>query len=323
MVLVILYVFIEHFMNPTQLRTAPQFHDIQENSTWLAFLPVSPVETTSAGILVPAFISILMGLASLLLLGNLLIFHIYLLAKKLSTYDYIVKQRHAPSIKNQDKDLESTFRSQNVPAMQTSIGCDSPLSARSSAFKYQDRPRVTIKQSSGDRAGGEIKQVTSDTSENSYYNPKQATQSLAVNLEGECLVDSNGGFKSASKQKPNNSFQESVESIEQIQVAQNPLGSCAKQSTPSQLSKHAAMQPITTPSPYASENSGNSRQSFLRTSLSMDTTHSEQALSSIGTSHFMDGSQRGSHEVSLHTTDVNSLCLGNSILGTDIESDPS
>ncbi|KAK6491572.1 putative palmitoyltransferase ZDHHC11B isoform X1 [Huso huso] len=326
MVLVILYVFIEHFVNPTQLRTAPQFHEIQENSTWLAFLPVSPMETSSAGILVPAFISILMGLASLLLLGHLLGFHIYLLTKKLSTYEYIVKQRHTTSIKNQDKDLESTsstFRSQNVPAMQTSVGCDSPLSARSSAFKYQDRTHVTIKLSNGDCAGGEIKQATSDTSENSYYTPKQTTQSLAVNLEGECLVDSKGSCKSASKQKPNNSYQESVESIEQIPVAQNPLGSCAKQSTPSKQSKHAATQLVTTPSPCASENSGNLRQSFLSTPLSMDTTHSEQELSHIGTSHFMDGSQRSSQKVFFHTTDVNSLCLGNSVLETDIESEPS
>ncbi|KAK1173349.1 putative palmitoyltransferase ZDHHC11B isoform X1 [Acipenser oxyrinchus oxyrinchus] len=326
MVLVILYVFIEHFVNPTQLRTAPQFHDIQENSTWLAFLPVSPVETSSAGILVPAFISILMGLTSLLLLGHLLGFHIYLLTKKLSTYEYIVKQRHTTSIKNQDKDLESTsstFRSQNVPAMQTSVGCDSPLSASSSAFKYQDRTHVTIKQSNGDCAGGEIKQATSDTRENSYYTPKQTTQSLAVNLEGECLVDSKGSCKSAPKQKPNNSFQESVESIEQIPVAQNPLESCAKQSTPSKQSKHAATQLATTLSPYASENSGNLRQSFLSTPLSMDTTHSEQELSHIGTSHFMDGSQRSSQKVFFHTTDVNSLCLGNSVLETDIESEPS
>ncbi|XP_033914285.3 palmitoyltransferase ZDHHC11-like isoform X2 [Acipenser ruthenus] len=324
MVLVILYVFIEHFVNPTQLRTAPQFHEIQENSTWLAFLPVSPMETSSAGILVPAFISILMGLASLLLLGHLLGFHIYLLTKKLSTYEYIVKQRHTTSIKNQDKDLESTsstFRSQNVPAMQTSVGCDSPLSA--SAFKYQDRTHVTIKMSNGDCAGGEIKQATSDTSENSYYTPKQTTQSLAVNLEGECLVDSKGSCKSASKQKPNNSYQESVESIEQIPVAQNPLGSCAKQSTPSKQSKHAATQLVTTPSPCASENPGNLRQSFLSTPLSMDTTHSEQELSHIGTSHFMDGSQRSSQKVFFHTTDVNSLCLGNSVLETDIESEPS
>ncbi|KAG7469727.1 hypothetical protein MATL_G00131990 [Megalops atlanticus] len=71
LVFVILFVFIEHFLNPDILRTAPQFHNVQGNGTWLAFLPLAPVETSSAGILAVAFVTIMLCVASLLLLCHL------------------------------------------------------------------------------------------------------------------------------------------------------------------------------------------------------------------------------------------------------------
>uniref|UniRef100_K7F8A8 Palmitoyltransferase n=1 Tax=Pelodiscus sinensis TaxID=13735 RepID=K7F8A8_PELSI len=102
LILVILYVFIQYFVNPAELRTAPQFERVNGNNTWLAFLPLAPADITAAGIVAIAVITMLLGTASLLLLGHLLLFHLYLLGKKLSTFDYITEQRR---MKN-TRDLE-------------------------------------------------------------------------------------------------------------------------------------------------------------------------------------------------------------------------
>ncbi|KAJ6657818.1 hypothetical protein lerEdw1_001868 [Lerista edwardsae] len=78
LMLVILYVFIQYFVDPAQLRTSPQFESVRGNGTWLAFLPLAPVETTAVGILVVAVVTMFFGFASFLLLGHLLLFHLYL-----------------------------------------------------------------------------------------------------------------------------------------------------------------------------------------------------------------------------------------------------
>ncbi|XP_051577800.1 palmitoyltransferase ZDHHC11-like [Myxocyprinus asiaticus] len=45
--LVVLFVFIGHYVNPAVLRTAPQFQTVKGNGTWLVFLPAAPLETSS------------------------------------------------------------------------------------------------------------------------------------------------------------------------------------------------------------------------------------------------------------------------------------
>ncbi len=48
------------------------------NSTWLVFLPLAPIKTSSAGLLILAFITVMLSVTSLLLLSHLLGFHFYL-----------------------------------------------------------------------------------------------------------------------------------------------------------------------------------------------------------------------------------------------------
>lgn len=48
------------------------------NSTWLVFLPLAPIKTSSAGLLILAFVTVMLSVISLLLLGHLLGFHFYL-----------------------------------------------------------------------------------------------------------------------------------------------------------------------------------------------------------------------------------------------------
>ncbi|KAM7405573.1 hypothetical protein PAMP_000013 [Pampus punctatissimus] len=91
---VALYVFIEFFVDPTKLRSDKHFLVRNETDVWFVFLPVAPV--SAAATVIPALAAVTIGLALLssVLLCHLLCFHIYLMWNRLSTYEYIVRQRH-------------------------------------------------------------------------------------------------------------------------------------------------------------------------------------------------------------------------------------
>ncbi|RXM33537.1 Tubulin polymerization-promoting protein family member 3 [Acipenser ruthenus] len=81
-----------------------------DSGIWFVFLPVAPVSTTGPAIPALAAITIALGLLSTILLGHLLIFHIYLMWNRLSTYAYIMRQRHrheAPSTRMQNEGKEA------------------------------------------------------------------------------------------------------------------------------------------------------------------------------------------------------------------------
>ncbi|XP_067425932.1 palmitoyltransferase ZDHHC11-like [Emydura macquarii macquarii] len=152
LILVILYVFIQYFVHPAELRTAPQFERVSGNNTWLAFLPVAPAETTAAGLLVVAVITVLLGIASLLLLGHLLIFHLYLLGKKLSTFDYITEHRRTQKTRDLESDVEVTENSsvrmdplQDLSLASQQKECEVSVSSRSGAVRYQETGQLSIK----------------------------------------------------------------------------------------------------------------------------------------------------------------------------------
>lgn len=145
LLLVILFIFIQHYLDPACLRTAPQFDSVQSNSTWLVFLPLAAVETSSAGLLVVAFITILMLFISLLLLGHLLGFHVYLLVNHMSTYDYIMRQRQrvASSRDVEAGNPKSPNKSSKVDQSQdTSIDCEASLSPNAGTQKYEDKIQI-------------------------------------------------------------------------------------------------------------------------------------------------------------------------------------
>ncbi|KAM6980547.1 palmitoyltransferase ZDHHC1 [Aplochiton taeniatus] len=97
------YVFIEFFLDPSKLRTDKHFQVKNETVVWFVFLPVAPVSTAGAAIPALAGVTIALGLLSALLLGHLLCFHIYLMWNRLSTYEYIVRQRHRQDGKDTSK----------------------------------------------------------------------------------------------------------------------------------------------------------------------------------------------------------------------------
>ncbi|XP_078085247.1 palmitoyltransferase ZDHHC11 isoform X2 [Mustelus asterias] len=251
-VLVILYVFIQQFVNPEELRTAPQFEKVRGNNTWLVFLPIAPVETTQAGILVIAGITIVLGLASLLLLGHLLGFHIYLLFKNLSTYEYVVRERHNQEVRDHGTNDECAQTAsarmtavQGLPVTKTQPEIELGASSRLSALKYQDQGPVTNRLSNsicletssvstatnsslsgqplnkrpksgfkGDNHTDEIK-FTSERTSSASFIPEPLE-----NSEGTLQTDHN--FQGSHRR--------SLESIEENPVVQNPLGSAAMDS---------------------------------------------------------------------------------------------
>ncbi|NXA81022.1 ZDHC1 palmitoyltransferase, partial [Thryothorus ludovicianus] len=108
LLLVAFYVFVEFFVDPTVLRSDQHFDALRNHmDRWFVFLPASPVETEAPAILVTAGIFILLSLVTLILLGHLLTFHIYLLWHKLSTYEYILQQRPQQQPDKADKKQES------------------------------------------------------------------------------------------------------------------------------------------------------------------------------------------------------------------------
>uniref|UniRef100_A0A3Q2P2N0 Palmitoyltransferase n=1 Tax=Fundulus heteroclitus TaxID=8078 RepID=A0A3Q2P2N0_FUNHE len=88
------YVFIEFFLDPSKLRSDEHFLVQNETGVWFVFLPVAPLRSAAAVIPVLAAVTVALGLLSSVLLLHLLCFHIYLMWNRLSTYEYIVRQRH-------------------------------------------------------------------------------------------------------------------------------------------------------------------------------------------------------------------------------------
>ncbi|NXU49294.1 ZDHC1 palmitoyltransferase, partial [Turnix velox] len=79
LLLVASYVFIQFFIDPTMLRSDQHFDALKNHTQhWFVFLPAAPVEAQASTILVIAGIFILLSLVSIVLLGYLLCFHIYL-----------------------------------------------------------------------------------------------------------------------------------------------------------------------------------------------------------------------------------------------------
>ncbi|NWZ68388.1 ZDHC1 palmitoyltransferase, partial [Acrocephalus arundinaceus] len=108
LLLIAFYVFVEFFVDPTVLRSDQHFDALRNHmDRWFVFLPASPVETRAPAILVTAGIFILLSLVTVILLGHLLTFHIYLLWHKLTTYEYILQQRPQQQPDKVDKKQES------------------------------------------------------------------------------------------------------------------------------------------------------------------------------------------------------------------------
>ncbi|NXG55249.1 ZDHC1 palmitoyltransferase, partial [Hemiprocne comata] len=108
LLLVACYILVQFFLDPAALRSDRHFQALKNHTDcWLVFLPAVPLETQASAILVTAGIFILLSLMTVILLGHLLAFHIYLMWNKLTTYEYILQQRPQQEAKETDKQQDS------------------------------------------------------------------------------------------------------------------------------------------------------------------------------------------------------------------------
>ncbi|XP_047412073.1 palmitoyltransferase ZDHHC11-like isoform X2 [Sciurus carolinensis] len=93
LMVLLLYIVVQHFISPDKLRTDPLYKDVRSSSTWLLFLPLWPVPVKTPVVFLILTVVLLLGSTSLVLLGHLLVFHLYLMAKHLSTFEYMMQAR--------------------------------------------------------------------------------------------------------------------------------------------------------------------------------------------------------------------------------------
>ncbi|KAJ3592987.1 hypothetical protein NHX12_005325 [Muraenolepis orangiensis] len=77
------YVFIQFFLDPSQLRTDRHFQVTNDTGLWFVFLPLAPLDSSGAVVPSLAGLTIGLGLLSCSLLTHLLGFHMYLRAELL------------------------------------------------------------------------------------------------------------------------------------------------------------------------------------------------------------------------------------------------
>ncbi|XP_064802761.1 palmitoyltransferase ZDHHC11 isoform X1 [Oncorhynchus masou masou] len=196
LLMVVLFIFIQHYMDPASLRTAQQFTSVMSNRTWLVFLPLAPMETGSGSLLVVAFLTVMLATGSLLLLVHLLGFHIYLLLNKMSTYDYIITRRRKQA---SQQDIEMDFpqssdsngnAGQNHPQMEPSIDCDALLSD-SVSCKNQETGTNASRPSGSFCAELDNFTKSSEKENGFYYGTELPTQIIP----GEVVMDDPLGWR--------------------------------------------------------------------------------------------------------------------------------
>nr|XP_051685946.1 palmitoyltransferase ZDHHC11 isoform X3 [Oryctolagus cuniculus] len=90
LMVIMLYIFTKQVMDPRSLRTDRHYKEV-EDGTWLLFLPVLPTRVKTPVVLCIGVAALLLSLSIVSALGRLFVFHVYLIAKKMSTRDFIAQ----------------------------------------------------------------------------------------------------------------------------------------------------------------------------------------------------------------------------------------
>nr|XP_054958160.1 probable palmitoyltransferase ZDHHC11B isoform X1 [Pan paniscus] len=101
LIAILLYVLVQYLVNPRVLRTDPKYEDVKNMNTWLLFLPLFPVQVQTLIVVIIGMLVLLLDFLGLVHLGQLLIFHIYLKAKKMTTFEYLINTCKEESSKHQ------------------------------------------------------------------------------------------------------------------------------------------------------------------------------------------------------------------------------
>ncbi|XP_059542199.1 probable palmitoyltransferase ZDHHC11B [Myotis daubentonii] len=85
---ILLYIAIQHQVDPGVLRTDPHYQNINSQNTWLLFLPYFHLKAKTPVVVIIAMLVLVLNLISLLMIGQLFIFHLYLISNGMSTYNF-------------------------------------------------------------------------------------------------------------------------------------------------------------------------------------------------------------------------------------------
>ncbi|KAM9861373.1 palmitoyltransferase ZDHHC1 isoform 3-T3 [Aulostomus maculatus] len=201
------YVFIEFFLDPSKLRTDKNFFAVRnETGVWFVFLPVAPVRAAAAVIPVVAAVTISLSLLSSVLLSHLLCFHVYLMWNRLSTYEYIVRQRHRHN--SRDVRKPATVKETAAPSINFVKDMDysGTLGYTNPQLDVEDPPTVVVRGGAEFLANGRVRGVslpvmeeeapstvsTEHTAEHSHFNTQKKKRVRKVlpdtTRENRCLT---------------------------------------------------------------------------------------------------------------------------------------
>ncbi|XP_041654835.1 palmitoyltransferase ZDHHC1 [Cheilinus undulatus] len=159
------YILIEFFLDPSKLRTDKHFLVRNETGMWFVFLPVAPIRSTAAVIPGLAAVTIALGLLSFVLLCHLLCFHIYLMWNRLSTYEYIVRQRH----RQDGKDLRKpgSVKEASAPSVNVikDVNYSGSLGYTNPQLDMEEPTTVAVQGESEFLANGRVRTVSSPVME--------------------------------------------------------------------------------------------------------------------------------------------------------------
>ncbi|XP_026225954.1 probable palmitoyltransferase ZDHHC11 [Anabas testudineus] len=217
LVVVILFVFIQHYLNPNSLRSDTQFDSTVGNGTWLTFLPFAPIKTSSAGLLIIAFVTVMLSITCLLLLCHLLGFHFYLFYKGISTYDYVKRQRQKETRNccTEAKNPNDAKTHNKAPENQeSSIDCEPALSQSASNCNFGDKGRLSSRLSGSLCTELENFRKSAEKENRFHYGTENLKENAAREMSLSWKSDTDEGARSTS-----------VKPVDNIPGLQDPLGS--------------------------------------------------------------------------------------------------
>ncbi|XP_018544662.1 palmitoyltransferase ZDHHC11 isoform X1 [Lates calcarifer] len=218
LVVVILFIFIQHYLDPNSLRTAPQYNNTLGNGTWLVFLPLAPIKTSSAGLLILAFVTVMLSISCLLLLCHLLGFHFYLFYKGISTYDYVKMQRQKEA-RNRDieagKATDAKTHNKSPQNQESPIDCEPALSQSTSSCKIDNKGPLSSRLSESICTELENFRKSSEKENSFHYGTENPIQNTAREMS----------MSDIKSWKPDTDEETQSPSVKSVPGVQDPLGS--------------------------------------------------------------------------------------------------
>ncbi|XP_028257798.1 palmitoyltransferase ZDHHC1 isoform X2 [Parambassis ranga] len=157
------YVFIEFFLDPSKLRTDKHFQVKNETTVWFVFLPVAPLRSAATVIPGLAAVTIALGLLSSVLLCHLLCFHIYLMWNRLSTYEYIVRQRHR--LDSRDSRKPGSVKEAAAPSVLKDVNYSGSLGYTNPQLGVEEPTMVAVQGEAEFLTNGRLRSVSSPVME--------------------------------------------------------------------------------------------------------------------------------------------------------------